>query len=106
MSPDSVSETMSLLRRKGFRQSVVHDALTSTDAVMFNRTWRGVREIVLAYSESEAMAYRAPVADTDTSDPFTVDPDRRMWHRGGEFLAVATQLLNLPPPPGHAHFPP
>ncbi|MCO1577930.1 hypothetical protein M8C13_19435 [Crossiella sp. SN42] len=96
---------MKMLRRKGFRQSVIRDEVASTDAVMFNRVWRGVRETVLAYSESEALAYRVRAEDVDAADPFTVDPDRRMWHRGGEFLEVARQLLALPPPPGHSAFP-
>jgi hypothetical protein len=95
---------MGLLRRKGFRQSVVRDQLADIDAVMFNRVWRGVRDTVLAYSETEALAYRIRDADTNPADPFTVDPDRKMWHCGGEFVDVGSQLLALPPPPGHATF--
>ncbi|GAA2793554.1 hypothetical protein [Crossiella cryophila] len=102
--PKSVAECMKLLRRKGFRQSLVRDEVARTDAVMFNRVWRGVRETVLAYSESEALAYRVRTDDADAADPFTVDPDQRMWHHGGEFLDVARQLLALPPPPGHSVF--
>jgi hypothetical protein len=97
---------MKLLRRKGFQQSFVHDELASADAVMFNRVWRGIRETVLAYSESEALAYRARATNVDPADPFTVDPDHKIWYRGGEFLDVSNQLLALPPPPGHAEGPP
>ncbi|MET0236547.1 MAG: hypothetical protein ABW224_18005 [Kibdelosporangium sp.] len=92
---------MKLLRHKGFQQSIVYDELVSADAVMFNRVWRGIRETVLAYSESEALAYRVRDADVDPADPFTIDPDRKLWYHGGAFLDVSNQLLALPPPPGH-----
>lgn len=95
---------MKLLRRKGFQQSIVRDELASADAVMFNRVWRGIRETVLAYSASEALAYRVHDADVDPADPFTVDPDHKIWYCGGGFLDVSEQLLALPAPPGHSTF--
>ena len=100
----TIVEVMGLLRRRGFGQSMVRDQHTSIEAVMFNRVWRGVRDTVLAYSENEALAYRVRDAEVRPADPFTVDPDRKVWHCGGEFLDVSTQLLNLPPPPGHSKF--
>jgi hypothetical protein len=100
----TVAECMQLLRHKGFQQSVVRDELAGADAVMFNRVWRGIRETVLAYSESEALAYRVREADVDPADPFTVDPDHKIWYRGGEFLDVSNRLLALPLPPGHSAF--
>jgi hypothetical protein len=100
----TVAECMKLLHHKGFQQSIVRDELAGADAVMFNRVWRGIRKTVLAYSESEALAYRVHDADVDPADPFTVDPDHKIWYRGGEFLDVSTQLLALPPPLGHSVF--
>lgn len=100
----TIVEVMGLLRRQGFGQSLVRDQHTRIDAVMFNRVWRGIRDTVLAYSENEALAYRVRDAEVRPADPFTVDPDRQVWHCGGEFLDVSTQLLNLPPPPGHSIF--
>jgi hypothetical protein len=100
----TVAECMNLLRHKGFQQSIVRDELAGADAVMFNRVWRGIRDTVLAYSESEALAYRVRETDVDPADPFTVDPDRKIWYRGGEFVDVSNQLLALPPPPGHSVF--
>jgi|SRR5687768_6282092 hypothetical protein len=95
---------MELLLRRGFQRTVVHDAVTSVNAVMFRRLWRGTNETVLAYSESEALAYRVRQGDTDLADPFVVDPDVTMWQCGGEFLDVAVQLLELPPAPGPSPF--
>jgi hypothetical protein len=101
---NTVGECMELLRHKGFQQSILRDELAGADAVMFNRVWRGIRETVLAYSESEALAYRVRDADVDPADPFTIDPDHKLWYRGGGFLDVSNQLLTLPPPPGHSIF--
>lgn len=100
----SVQECMKLLLRRGFQRTVVHDALTRVNAVMFRRLWRGTNETVLAYSEFEALAYRVREGDVDLADPFVVDPDVSLWQRGGEFLDVAGELLELPPAPGHSTF--
>lgn len=95
---------MKLLLRRGFQRTVVHDAVTRVNAVMFRRLWRGTNETVLAYSESEALAYRVRQGDVDPADPFVVDPDVTLWQCGGEFLDVAIQLLELPPAEGHSTF--
>lgn len=95
---------MKLLLRSGFRRTVVRDHFTCVNAVMFRRVWRGTNETVLAYSESEALAYRVAEGDADPSDPFVVDPDLTEWQCGGEFLDVAGQLLELPAAPGHSAF--
>lgn len=95
---------MKLLLRRGFQRSVVRDRMTCVNAVMFRRVWRGTNETVLAYSEFEAMAYRVRQEDVDPADPFVVDPDHALWHRGGGFLDVAGQLLGLPPAPEHSAF--
>lgn len=100
----SVDECMKLLLRRGFRRTVVHDRMTCVNAVMFRRVWRGTNETVLAYSESEALAYRVRECDVDPADPFVVDPDRTLWQCGGEFLDVAGQLLRMPAAPGHSTF--
>lgn len=100
----SVAECMKLLLRRGFRRTVVHDRMTSVNAVMFRRVWRGTNETVLAYSETEALAYRVRECDVDPADPFVVDPDRTLWQCGGEFLDVAGQLLRMPAAPGHSTF--
>jgi hypothetical protein len=95
---------MMLLLRRGFQRSVVQDRMTCVNAVMFRRVWLGTNETVLAYSESEALAYRVRQEDVDPADPFVVDPDHALWQRGGEFLDVAGELLDLPPAPGHSRF--
>ncbi|MDX3662507.1 hypothetical protein PV646_34850 [Streptomyces sp. ID05-26A] len=95
---------MKLLLRRGFQRTVVRDRFTCVNAVMFRRVWRGTNETVLAYSESEALAYRVAEGDADPTDPFVVDPDLTMWQCGGEFLDVAGQLLELPAVPGHSAF--
>ncbi|MFD9698371.1 hypothetical protein [Lentzea sp. NPDC059081] len=80
------------------------DRMTCVNAVMFRRVWKGTNETVLAYSESEALAYRVRQDDVDPADPFVVDPDHALWQRGGEFLDVAGELLELPPAPDHSRF--
>lgn len=95
---------MKLLLRSGFQRTVVRDRFTCVNAVMFRRVWRGTNETVLAYSESEAVAYRVAEGDADPADPFVVDPDLTEWQCGGEFLDVAGQLLELPAAPGHSTF--
>jgi hypothetical protein len=95
---------MELLLRRGFQRTVVQDRLTCVNAVMFRRVWRGTNETVLAYSESEALAYRMRQGDVDPVDPFVVDPDNALWQCGGAFLDVASQLLELPPVAGHSTF--
>ncbi|NKE63390.1 hypothetical protein FXN61_44400 [Lentzea sp. PSKA42] len=95
---------MKLLLRRGFQRTVVQDRLTCVNAVMFRRVWRGTNETVLAYSESEALAYRVRQCDADPVDPFVVDPDHTLWQCGGEFLDVAGQLLELPPALEHTTF--
>jgi hypothetical protein len=100
----TVGECMKQLRHKGFQQSIVRDELAGADAVMFNRVWCGIRETVLAYSETEALAYRVHDANIDPADPFTIDPDHKIWYCGGEFQDVSDKLLALPPPPGHSVF--
>ena len=100
----SIQDCMKLLLRRGFQRTVVHDAVTRVNAVMFRRLWRGTNETVLAYSESEALAYRVREGDVDPADPFVVDPDVALWQCGGEFLDVAVQLLELPPAPGQSRF--
>jgi hypothetical protein len=101
---NSVQECMELLLRRGFQRTVVQDRLTCVNAVMFRRVWRGTNETVLAYSESEALAYRMRQGDVDPADPFVVDPDNALWQCGGAFLDVASQLLELPPVAGHSTF--
>jgi hypothetical protein len=93
---------MKLLLRRGFQRTVVQDRLMCVNAVMFRRLWRGTNETVLAYSESEALAYRVRQDDVDPADPFVVDPDVTLWQCGGAFVDVAGQLLDLPPAPGHS----
>ncbi|MCP2201146.1 hypothetical protein LX90_004850 [Lentzea flava] len=100
----SVQECMKLLLRRGFQRTVVQDRLTCVNAVMFRRVWKGTNETVLALSESEALAYRVREDDVDPADPFVVDPDLTLWQCGGEFLDVASQLLDLPPVPGQSAF--
>lgn len=100
----SVQECMKLLLQRGFQRTVVHDRMTRVNAVMFRRVWRGTNETVLAYSDSEALAYRVPECDVDPADPFVIDPDLALWQCGGAFLDVAGQLLELPPMPGHSAF--
>lgn len=95
---------MKLLLRRGFQRTVVHDRMTRVNAVMFRRVWQGTNETVLAYSDSEALAYRVPEGDVDPADPFVVDPDIALWQCGGEFLDVAGQLLELPPVAGQSAF--
>lgn len=95
---------MKLLLRRGFQRTVVHDRMACVNAVMFRRVWRGTNETVLAYSDSEALAYRVPEHDVDPADPFVVDPDVALWQCGGAFLDVASQLLELPPAAGHSTF--
>ncbi|MET9227232.1 hypothetical protein [Lentzea sp. NPDC003310] len=95
---------MKLLLRRGFRRTVVRDHFTCVNAVMFRRVWKGTNETVLAYSESEALAYRVAEGDVDPVDPFVVDPDVTLWQCGGEFTDVANQLLELPVAPGHSAF--
>lgn len=96
--PGMVPARMRLLRRMGFHQDRIYDECFQVVTVYFWRVWRGVRDVVLAYSECECSAYRVWDEDFDASNPFVVEPERRIWGRGGDFLDVTADLLTQPHP--------
>lgn len=62
-------DALQLLRRLGFHGRRLHDAHGNTTALHYQRTWRGVVDIVMVYAEDDAEAYRV-----DDSLPVDVNP--------------------------------
>ncbi|WNV87871.1 hypothetical protein [Umezawaea sp. Da 62-37] len=61
-------DALHLLRRIGFGGGRLFGARGNTTALHYRRSWRGVSDVVLVYSENDAEAYRA-------DDPLQVDGD-------------------------------
>ncbi len=91
---------MKLLRRRGFRRTVVHDDVVGVHAVLFTRTHHGLLDTVLAYSETDTVAFRTWQSPDGTVDPFACASEAKIWSFAGRFLEATTRLLTLPPPPG------
>lgn len=82
------------LREFGFTGQRVFNADGHLDAVYYTRTYRGLREVVLVYSETEALAYRARDVLDDT-DPLYAPPDTVEWRQHGDVATVVAALLAL-----------
>jgi hypothetical protein len=87
------------LLRNGFRREPILDENGQCEVVYFVRDWRGVREVVLVYSEDEARGYRTRFI-VDPNNPLYVDPDTAEWLIPlDDVVTVVHALLSLPPSP-------
>lgn len=82
------------LREFGFAGQRVFNTAGTLDAVYYTRTYRSLREVVLVYSETEALAYRARDILDDT-DPLYAPPDTVEWRQHGDVVTVVSALLAL-----------
>lgn len=90
-------EQLRRLTRYGFGCERVFGAQGELDALYYSRAIPGLREAVIVYSETEALAYRSRDS-WDAAHPFTVHPDTLVWRRHGDLVSVIHALLSLPPP--------
>jgi hypothetical protein len=100
MSP--ALEQLYRLRRLGFRGERLFNEDGHLDAVYYTRDWRGVREVVLVYSEREALAYRTRDV-LDGGNPLYVDGDAVEWRRHGDVVTVVNALLSTTSGPPTRH---
>jgi hypothetical protein len=85
-------DALQLLRRLGFHGRRLHDAHGNTTALHYQRTWRGVVDIVMVYAEDDAEAYR--IDDSLSVDVHPLDlvccPDLLIEAVGTVLEVVAT----------------
>jgi hypothetical protein len=92
------TEALVRLRRLRFHVERIFDEFGAHAAVHCVRddVRPGFREVVLAYSERDALAYR--VYDPfDDNDPWTAQPGAVQWKERGDLVTVVHHLLTLPP---------
>lgn len=99
----AVRERMTLLRHKGFRQSLKIDKHTGFVLVEWALVWAGVREAVVASAEDAAIAYRIPDVGFDATDPTFLPPGQALWQWRGLFSETVDLLLSQPSV--RSHFP-
>jgi hypothetical protein len=83
------------LVRLHFRIEQILDADGQLDLVAYIREWRGVREVLLLHSRTEATAYRTSYV-VDPHRPDYVDPERAELIPLGPVVTVVGALLSLP----------
>jgi hypothetical protein len=103
------TEALVRLRRMRFRVDRVFDEFGVLSVVHCVRDGGrpGWREVVLAYSEQDALAYRVYDPFTD-GRPWHAEPDAVTWRKRGDVVTVVHALLTLPPialPPGGQYDP-
>ena len=94
-------EQLRRLRRLGFRAAPLLDRDGRFEALYLAREYGGVRDAVIVYSETEALAYRTR-SPWDSDRPFHLDPNAVHWRRHGDLVGVTNMLLALPPRPNQA----
>ncbi|MGH3933626.1 MAG: hypothetical protein ACRDS1_01355 [Pseudonocardiaceae bacterium] len=91
-------EQLRRLCRFGFHGERLFNQHGHLDLVLYTRDFRGVREVVLVYSEHNALAYRT--RDTlDPDSPLHITEHAVEWRLHGDVVTVVNALLSLPPPP-------
>lgn len=99
MTSTAIAEIQRLLRY-GFTRTPVVDEDGRPEVLIFQRDWRGWREVVLIYSESEARAYRTPV-QFSALNPLYVPPGtaETLIPLGDVVTVVHALLTGWSPPP-------
>lgn len=96
MSP--AIEQLRRLCRLGFNGERLFNQDGHLDLVHYTRDVQGVRDVVLVYSEDQALAYRT--RDTlDPDSPWHVTENAVEWRLHGDVVTVVNALLAPGPPP-------
>ncbi|MGH3830540.1 MAG: hypothetical protein ACRDRS_08825 [Pseudonocardiaceae bacterium] len=90
-------EQLRRLCRFGFTGQRLFSPEGCLDFVQYTRECQGMREVVLLYSEQDALAYRTrDVLDPD--DPLRFTANAVEWRLHGDVVTVINALLSLPTP--------
>lgn len=93
-------EQLRRLCRFGFHGERLFNQDGHLDLVHYTRDFRGVREVVLVYSEDKALAYRTrDMLDPDS--PLHITENAVQWRLHGDVVTVVNALLSLPTPGPH-----
>lgn len=90
-------EQLRRLCRFGFHGERLFNQDGHLELVHYTRHFRGVREVVLVYSERKALAYRTRDM-LDLESPLDAIENAVEWHLHGDVVTVVNALLSLPPP--------
>jgi hypothetical protein len=97
-------EQLRRLCRFGFHGERLFNQDGHLDHVHYSREVLGVREVVLVYSESTALAYRTrDLLDPDS--PLHITGNAVEWRLHDDVVTVVNALLSLPTPPVAADHP-
>jgi len=90
-------EQLRRLRRFGFNGERLFNQNGHLDLIHYTRDFRGVREVVLVYSERQALAYRTRDM-LDLDNPLRATDNAVEWRLHGDVVTVINALLSLPIP--------
>lgn len=90
-------EQLRRLCRFGFTGERLFNQDNHLELVHYTRHFRGVREVVLVYSERKALAYRTRDR-LDVESPLDVAENAIEWRLHGDVVTVVNALLSLPTP--------
>lgn len=97
MSVNPAIEQLRRLCRFGFNGQRLFNHDGDLDLVHYTREFQGLREVVLVYSEQEALAYRThDMLDPDS--PLHSTGNAVEWRLYGDVVTVINALLSLPTP--------
>ncbi|MGH3770122.1 MAG: hypothetical protein ACRDRW_01755 [Pseudonocardiaceae bacterium] len=92
-----VREQLRRLCRFGFNGQRLFNPDGCLDLVHYTREFQGMREVVLLYSEEDALAYRTHDM-LDPDNPLRISENAVEWHLHGDVVTVINALLSLPTP--------
>lgn len=90
-------EQLRRLCRFGFTGERLFNQDNHLELVHYTRHFRGVREVVLVYSERKALAYRTRDR-LDVESPLDVAENAIEWRLHGDVVTVATRCCRCPRP--------
>lgn len=91
------TEMLRRLLRMGFAGHRILDSGGALSAVYFARFLHRVHEVVLVWTEQEALAYRTTDV-LNESDPLgQPEPGTLVWRQTGDVVSVVHALLSQPP---------
>lgn len=90
-------EQLRRLYRFGFNGERLFNQDGHLDLIHYTRDFQGVREVVLVYSERQALAYRTRDL-LDLDNPLRTTDNAVEWYLHGDVVTVVNALLSLPIP--------
>ncbi|MGH3719074.1 MAG: hypothetical protein ACRDRI_09595 [Pseudonocardiaceae bacterium] len=90
-------EQLSRLCRFGFNGQRLFNPDGFLDLVHYSREVQGMREVVVLYSEDDALAYRTHDM-LDPDNPLRITGNAVEWRLHGDVVTVINALLSLPTP--------